>query len=73
MTNPRFAHGLPLDYTEEEFREYSMLIYQREQEAARKPLDVIADKVLRYKPKPKTAPAKKRARRAKKIQRESSI
>ena len=36
-------------------------------------LDVIADKVLRYKPKPKTAPAKKRARRAKKVQRESSI
>lgn len=35
--------------------------------------DLIADKVLRYKPKPKTAPAKKRARRAKKIQRESSI
>jgi hypothetical protein len=36
-------------------------------------LDLIADKVLRYKPKPKSAPAKKRVRRSKKIQRESSI
>lgn len=36
-------------------------------------LDVIADKVLAYRPKPKSAPAKKRARRKKKIQRESSI
>jgi hypothetical protein len=35
-------------------------------------LNLIADKVLAYKPKPKTAPAKKRARRSKKIQRESS-
>lgn len=33
----------------------------------------IADVVLAYKPKPKTKPAKKRARRRKKIQRESSI
>lgn len=36
-------------------------------------LDVIADRVLAYKPKPKSKPAKKRARRSKKIQRESSI
>ena len=35
--------------------------------------DVIADRVLAYKPKPKSKPAKKRARRKKKIQRESSI
>jgi hypothetical protein len=35
-------------------------------------LDLIADKVLAYKPKAKSKPAKKRARRAKKIQRESS-
>jgi len=34
-------------------------------------LDLIADVVLRYKPKPKSEPAKKRARAAKKIQRES--
>jgi hypothetical protein len=38
-----------------------------------KVLDRIADVVLAYKPKPKTKPAKKRARRRKKIQRESSI
>lgn len=38
-----------------------------------KVLDRIADVVLSYKPKPKTKPAKKRARRRKKIQRESSI
>ena len=38
-----------------------------------KALDQIADIVLRYKPKPKTAPAKKRVRRKKKIERESSI
>lgn len=38
-----------------------------------KVLDRIADAVLAYKPKPKTKPAKKRARRRKKIQRESSI
>jgi len=36
-------------------------------------LDVIADRVLAYRPKPKSKPAKKRARRSKKIQRESSI
>lgn len=36
-------------------------------------LDRIADVVLAYKPKPKTKPARKRARRKKKIQRESSI
>lgn len=36
-------------------------------------LDKIADLVLAYKPKPKSKPAKKRARRKKKIQRESSI
>lgn len=36
-------------------------------------LDRIVDKVLAYKPKPKSQPAKKRARRKKKAQRESSI
>jgi hypothetical protein len=36
-------------------------------------LDRIVDKVLAYKPKPKSNPAKKRARRKKKAQRESSI
>jgi hypothetical protein len=37
-------------------------------------LDLIADKVLAYRPKPKSKPAKKRARLKKKIQkRESSI
>jgi hypothetical protein len=36
-------------------------------------LDRIADVVLAYKPKPKSKPARKRARRKKKIQRESSI
>jgi hypothetical protein len=36
-------------------------------------LDAIADKVLAYKPKPKSKPAKKRARRKKKIQRDSCI
>ena len=36
-------------------------------------LDAIADRVLAYKPKPKSKPAKKRARRSKKFQRESSI
>jgi hypothetical protein len=35
-------------------------------------LDAVADKVLAYRPKPKSKPAKKRVRRAKKIQRESS-
>lgn len=39
-----------------------------------KALDAIADLVLVYRPKPKSKPAKKRARRKKKIQkRESSI
>ena len=36
-------------------------------------LDRIADAVLAFRPKPKSKPAKKRARRKKKIQRESSI
>ncbi len=36
-------------------------------------LDAIADRVLAYRPKPKSKPAKKRARQAKKAQRESSI
>jgi hypothetical protein len=36
-------------------------------------LDVIADRVLAYHPKPKSKPAKKRARRRNKIQRKSSI
>lgn len=35
-------------------------------------LDVIADKVLAYKPKAKSKPAKNRARRAKKIQKRES-
>lgn len=34
-----------------------------------KELDAVADKVLAYRPKPKSAPAKKRARRKKKAQR----
>lgn len=34
-------------------------------------LDLIADVVLAYKPKPKSAPAKNRAKAKKKIQRES--
>ena len=38
-----------------------------------KAFDEIADAVLAYRPKPKSKPAKKRARRKKKIQRESSI
>lgn len=39
-----------------------------------KALDAIVDVVLAYRPKPKSKPAKKRARRKKKIQnRESSI
>jgi hypothetical protein len=33
-------------------------------------LNAIADKVLRYRPKPKTAPAKRRKRRATKIAKE---
>lgn len=36
-------------------------------------LNRIVDRVLAYKPKPKSKPAKKRARRKKKAQRESSI
>lgn len=36
-------------------------------------LDRIVDKVLAYRPKPKSKPAKKRAMRKKKVQRESSI
>jgi len=38
-----------------------------------KTLDNIADAVLRYRPKPKSTPAKKRARKRKKIERESCI
>ena len=39
-----------------------------------KALDAIVDVVLAYRPKPKSKPAKKRARRKKKIQkREASI
>lgn len=34
-------------------------------------LDAIADKVLSYRPKPKSEPAKKRARRAKKTKRKA--
>jgi hypothetical protein len=33
----------------------------------RRTLDAVADKVLAHKPKPKSKPARKRARRAKKI------
>ncbi len=36
-------------------------------------LDAISDRVLAYKPKPKSKPARKRARRSKKIQRDSCI
>jgi len=41
-------------------------------QAARPPkaLDAIADRVLRYRPKPKTKPAKKRLRRKRKIERD---
>lgn len=35
-------------------------------------LDVIADRVLAYRPKPKSKPAKKRARQQKKIEQQSS-
>lgn len=45
-------------------------------DAMRKPpaaLDRIVDKILDYRPKPKSKPVKKRARRKKKAQRESSI
>jgi hypothetical protein len=35
-------------------------------------LDVIADRVLAYRPKPKSKPAKKRARKQKKIEQQSS-
>lgn len=37
-----------------------------------KELDAIADKVLSYRPKPKSGPAKKRARRAKKAKRKAA-
>lgn len=37
-----------------------------------KSLDAMTDAILAYKPKPKSKPAKKRARRAKKLQRKSS-
>lgn len=36
-------------------------------------LDVIADRVLAYRPKPKSKPAKKRARKAKKVQQAESV
>ncbi len=36
------------------------------------PLDAVVDKVLAHKPKPKSSPARKRARRAKKIAKESA-
>ena len=36
-------------------------------------LNSIADKVLAYRPKPKSAPAKARKRKAKKAQRESKV
>lgn len=36
----------------------------------KKALDAIADKVLAYRPKPKSAPAKKRKRRKAKLARE---
>jgi len=36
-------------------------------------LDAIADRVLAYRPKPKSKPARKRARRRNKIQSKSSI
>ena len=38
-----------------------------------KALDQIADVVLAYRPKPKSKPAKKRARRRNKVQSKSSI
>jgi len=44
--------------------------------SAQKPpaaFDALADAVLAYKPKAKSKPAKKRARRKKKIQRETKI
>jgi hypothetical protein len=37
-----------------------------------KALDAMVDVVLAYRPKPKSKPAKKRARRSKKIQRSKS-
>lgn len=36
-------------------------------------LDLIADKVLAFRPKPKSVPAKKRAKARKKLARESKI
>lgn len=36
-------------------------------------LDAVADKVLAYRPKPKSEPAKKRERKRKKIQRDLCI
>ena len=38
---------------------------------APKILDAIADKVLRYRPKPKSAPAKKRQRKRRKIEKQN--
>jgi len=37
-----------------------------------KELDAIADKVLAYRPKPKSEPAKKRVKRAKKAKRKAA-
>jgi hypothetical protein len=36
-----------------------------------KALDAMLDKVLAYRPKPKSKPAKKRARRARKVRRDN--
>ena len=36
-----------------------------------KALDAMLDKVLAYRPKPKSKPAKKRVRRARKVQRDN--
>ena len=38
---------------------------------APKILDAVADKVLRYRPKPKSAPAKKRQRKRRKIEKKN--
>lgn len=45
----------------------------KEQKRIADALDLIADAVLAYKARPKSAPAKKRQRVRRKIQRESSI
>ena len=38
-----------------------------------KALDAVADKVLAYRPKPKTKPAKKRQRRRRKLKKERAL